>query len=118
MEINNLFIPESPKNCPFCNCIVFYKINSFNRRNLFKCRRCRRMFTPVSRTCFARTKLTVVKLNMAIRVYAESRGRISSMELKRLLGTTYGPALALKNKLKIYFKCKNVTDNAPAAAVV
>ena len=69
-------------------------------RGLFQCSGCRRQTSPIARTIFASTKVSLRLWFRAMYHLTQSKQGISSIELGRRLGVTQTTAWKIKHKLK------------------
>ena len=85
--------------CPHCGTLVCYDI-SRGGRPLYRCKECKKDFTPTSGTLFAYHKLAIREYLAAIVVFVNAVKGISALQLGRDLDVSYKTAFVLAHKLR------------------
>jgi len=84
--------------CPSCECREFCRVRH-GRVLTFQCNACHKQVTLTSGTLFHSTKLPLTLWFQAIYFLSQTKGAISTMELKRKLGICYRSAWRMRHKL-------------------
>jgi len=85
------------KRCPHCGSED--KIYMIVKRKIAKCGRCQINTTAITGTIFGNCKIPVTKLVLAIGLFNESEGKISSHKLSRMVKITQQSAYNLKKRM-------------------
>jgi ribosomal protein L37AE/L43A len=84
--------------CPICQGSRCSRYERGSRR-YWQCSHCRHQTTVISGTIFEATKLPLTVWFLAMHLLAQSKNKVSALELKRHLGVSYPTAWAIKHKL-------------------
>lgn len=87
--------------CPRCSCTHFYAVNT---RNLYQCKNCKHQTSLISGTIFEASKLPLTTWFLAIYFITQSKGGVSGLHLRRLLGISVNAAFRLKQKIQHVMK--------------
>ncbi|MCP3927618.1 MAG: IS1595 family transposase [Bacteroidetes bacterium] len=100
---NKLYKARWPSGytCPQCNCTQYYSVTS---RNLFQCANCRHQCSVISGTIFESSKLPLTTWFLAIYFITQSKGGLSALHLRRLLGISVNAAFRMKQKVQHVMK--------------
>lgn len=85
--------------CPHCGTLVCYDI-SRGSRPLYRCKECRKDFSPTSGTLFAYHKLSIREYLAAVVIFVNALKGISALQLGRDLDVSYKTAFVLAHKLR------------------
>ena len=85
--------------CPHCGSSVAYDV-SRGQRPRYRCKECRKDFTPTSGTLFASHKLPISVYLAAIVIFVNAVKGISALQLGRDLDVSYKTAFVLAHKLR------------------
>ena len=82
--------------CPTCGNKTYCEISD---RKVFQCNRCHHQTSLIAGTIFQSTRLPLTKWFLAMFLITQSKNGISSLELRRHIGTSYNAAWRLKHKI-------------------
>lgn len=85
--------------CRHCGHKSYYKVRNKDL-SVYQCKSCGRQTTLLSGTIFEQTKLPLKTWFLAIYFITQSKNGIATLELKRLLGVSYGSAWRIHHKLQ------------------
>ncbi|MBP2316947.1 IS1595 family transposase [Azospirillum soli] len=85
--------------CPECGSLICYDVSRGSRPR-YRCRDCRKDFTPTSGTLFASHKLPISVYLAAIVLFVNAAKGISALQLGRDLDISYKTAFVLCHKLR------------------
>jgi transposase-like protein len=85
--------------CPHCECPICYDVTR-SKTPRYRCKACRRDFSPTSGTLFAYHKLHIRDYMAAIVIFVNSVKGISALQLGRDLDVSYKAAFVLAHKLR------------------
>lgn len=86
--------------CPHCGGFVCYDVARPNGAPRFRCKACRKDFSPTSGTLFAYHKLSIRDYLLAIVLFVNAVKGISSLQMARDLGVSAKAAWVLCHKLR------------------
>lgn len=86
--------------CPHCACTTCYDAQRPNGAPRYRCKACRKDFSPTSGTLFASHKLPIRDYLAAIALFVNAVKGISSLQLARDLGISAKTAWVLAHKLR------------------
>ena len=86
--------------CPHCACTICYDVQRPNGAPRYRCKACRKDFSPTSGTLFASHKLPIRDYLAAIALFVNAVKEISSLQLSRDLGISAKAAWVLAHKLR------------------
>jgi len=90
---------EGKPVCPHCGSLTCYDV-SRGERPRYRCKDCRKDFTPTSGTLFAYHKLSISMYLAAIVIFVNAAKGISALQLGRDLDVSYKTAFVLAHKLR------------------
>jgi transposase-like protein len=86
--------------CPHCACTICYDVQRPTGAPRYRCKACRKDFSPTSGTLFASHKLPIRDYLAAIALFVNAVKGISSLQLARDLGISAKTAWVLAHKLR------------------
>lgn len=86
--------------CPHCDCSICYDVRRPTGAPRYRCKACRKDFSPTSGTLFASHKLPIRDYLAAIALFVNAVKGISSLQLARDLGIAAKTAWVLAHKLR------------------
>ncbi len=100
---NRLFKVRWPQgfSCPQCGGKRYYIVTT---RNLFQCTACKHQCSLKSGTIFESSKLPLTTWFLAIYFVTQSKGGLSALHLRRLLGISVNAAFKMKQKIQHVMK--------------
>lgn len=104
--------------CPHCECPVCYDVTR-SATPRYRCKACRRDFSPTSGTLFAYHKLSIRDYMAAIVIFVNAVKGVSALQLGRDLDVSYKSAFVLAHKLReaLSSEMKGVTIGGAGEAV-
>ena len=88
-------------SCPQCGGKRHYTVTT---RNLYQCTECKYQCSLISGTIFENTKLPLTTWFLAIYFVTQSKGGLSALHLRRLLGISVNAAFKMKQKIQHVMK--------------